>query len=119
MELLAFLLMVGAGVAAYLKVVWLATESRAIRLWAIWALLGSVVLFFDAMTNTLCGMAENRSELFNERCDSGVPYIPLYGIPLLLTAPLLRHYLSGAVVFALWAIVIATAIAIPMHLFSV
>lgn len=113
------MLLIGLGAAAYLKIVSLSTESRAIRLWAIWALVGSAVLGFDAIFNSLCGIAENRSELFYERCEGSVPYIPLYAIPLLLIVPLLRRYVSGAVVLGLGILIIATAIAIPMHLFSV
>jgi hypothetical protein len=81
MEFLAVVLLTGA---AYLTAVWLSTESRAIRFWAIWAVVGSIVLGIATILTTACGLAENRSELYYERCEGSVPYIPLYAIPLQL-----------------------------------
>jgi hypothetical protein len=62
-------LLAGAGGASYLAAVWFSTESRAIRLWAIWAVVGSIVLGLAAILTTACGIAENRSELYYERCE--------------------------------------------------
>lgn len=112
-------LLAGAAGAAYVAAVWLATKSRAIRFWAIWALVGSVVLFIATLLTTLCGLAENRSELFHERCEGSIPYIPLYAIPMLLAAPFLRRFVSGAVVLSLGGALIAAAIIIPLQLLSV
>jgi hypothetical protein len=100
-------------------IVWSSTESRAIRFWAVWAVIGSLVLGIDAVFNSLCGIAENRSELFYERCEGSVPYIPLYAVPLLLAAPILRNYVSGFSLLAMGVLVIAVAMMVPMQLFSV
>jgi hypothetical protein len=117
-DLLALLLVVALGVA-YLAFVWAVSEEREIRFWAVLALVGSVVLGLDATLNSFCGIAENRSELFNERCEGSVPYIPLYAIPLLLAMPLLRRFLSGPAVLMVAAVLVLVAIAIPQQLLSV
>lgn len=118
MGFLVVLLLTGAG-AAYLRALWLSTESRAVRCWAIWAVVGSIVLGIATILTTACGLAENRSELYYERCEGSVPYIPLYAIPLLLTAPFLRRFMPGALLFAAGGLLVAAAIAIPMQLLSV
>lgn len=118
MGFLVVLMLAGVG-AVYLRAVWLCTESRAIRLWAIWALVGSVVLGIAAILTTACGIAENRSELYYERCEGSVPYMPLYAIPLLLAMPFLRRFVSGALLFVASGLLVVAAIAIPMQLLSV
>lgn len=112
-------MLAGGGGAAYLATVWLSTESRAIRFWAVWAVVGSLLLFIAAALTSLCGIAENRSELYNSRCEGSVPYIPLYAIPLLLAAPLLRRYMSGGLLLIMGCLVVVAAIAIPLKLLSV
>ncbi len=119
MEFLVVVLLTGAGGAVYLTAVWRSTESRAIRVWAIWAVVGSIALGIDAILNTACGIAENRSELFYERCEGSVPYIPLYAVPLLLAAPFLRRFVPGALLLVAGGFLVAVAIAVPMHLLSV
>jgi hypothetical protein len=119
MDFVAAMLVIGAGAAAYLKVVWLSTESREIRISAIWALVGSLVLGLDFIFNSLCGLAENRSELFQERCEGSTPYIPLYVIPLLLAAPILRRFAPGGTVLMIGAVLVVTAILVPLQLLSV
>jgi hypothetical protein len=119
MELLAVVLLAVASGAAYLAFVWFITESREIRFWAIWALAGSVLLAFAAILTSLCGIAENRSELFNERCEGSVPYIPMYAIPALLATPFLRRFLSGPAVLMVGILLVVLAIAIPKRLLAV
>lgn len=119
MDPLAVVLLVGAGGAAYLTVVWLSTESRAARLCAILAMVGSIVLCMGAILTTACSLAENRSALFYERCEGSVPYIPLYAIPLLLAVPFLRPFVSGALLLVMGGLLVAAAIAIPLQLLSV
>jgi hypothetical protein len=119
MDFLVVVLLVGAGGAAYLIVVWLSTESRPIRLCAIWAVVGSIMLGIAAILTTACGLAENRSELFYERCEGSIPYMPLYAIPLLLAAPILRRFVPGAFLLVVGAFLVAAAIAIPLQLLSV
>jgi len=119
MEFLVVVLLTGAAGAAYLTAVWLSTESRAIRLCAIWAVVGSIVLGIGAILTTACSLAENRSELYYERCEGSVPYIPLYVIPLLLAAPLLRRFVPGALLAVMGGFLVAIAIAIPLRLLSV
>lgn len=116
---LVLILLAGAGGAAYLAAVWLSTESRAIRFWAIWAVVGSLVLLIATAFISLCGTAENNSELFHERCEGSIPYIPLYATPLLLAAPLLRRFVSGTLVLLVGALLVAAAIAVPLQLLSV
>lgn len=111
--------LIGAGIAAYVTAVWLSTESRAIRFWAIWAVVGSIILGIAAILTGFCGIAENRSELFQERCEGSVPYIPLYAIPLLLLTPILRRFVPGALLLVVDVLLIAAAIAIPSQLLSV
>lgn len=119
MEFILVLMLAAAGGAVYLAFVWFSTESREIRFWAIWAVVGSVVLGFAAILATICGIAENRSELFYERCEGSVPYIPLYAIPLLLATPFLRRFLSGLSVLIVGALLVVVAIAVPEKLLSV
>ena len=119
MEFLAVVLLTGAGGAAYLTAVWLSTESRAIRFWATGAVVGSIVLGIATILTTACGLAENRSELYYERCEGSVPYIPLYAIPLLLAAPFLRRVVPGASLLVVGGFLVAAAIAIPLQLLSV
>jgi hypothetical protein len=119
MDFLVVVLLTGAGGAAYLATVWLSTESGATRFWAIWAVVGSVVLGIAAILTTACGIAENRSELFYERCEGPVPYIPLSAIPLLLAAPLLRRFMPGALLLVVVGFLVAAAIMIPLRLLSV
>ena len=119
MDFFAVVLLVGAGGAAYLIAVWLSTESKPIRLCAIWAVIGSIVLGIAAILTTACSLAENRSELYYERCEGSVPYIPLYVIPLLLAAPILRRFVPGAVLLGVGCLLVAAAIAIPLQLLSV
>lgn len=116
---LVVILLAGAGGAAYLAAVWLSTESRAIRFWAIWAVVGSLVLLIATAFISLCGIAENRSELYNSRCEGSVPYIPMYAIPLLLATPILRHFVSGAWLLVVEGFLVAAAIATPLQLLSV
>jgi putative copper export protein len=73
MDVLLVVLLVGAGGAGYLTAVWLSTESRPIRHCAIWAVIGSIVLGIAAILTTACSLAENRSELYYERCEGSVP----------------------------------------------
>jgi hypothetical protein len=61
MELLAVVLLTGAVCAAYLTAVWLSTESRAIRFWAIWALVGSLVLGIDSLLTKRRGADQGHS----------------------------------------------------------
>jgi hypothetical protein len=112
------LLAVAIGVA-YLAFVWATTESREIRFWAGCAVAGSVVLCLAAIFSSLCGIAENRSELFYERCEGSVPYIPLYGIPALLATPFLRRSLSGPAVLMVGIVIVLVAITVPKELLSV
>lgn len=119
MDFLVVVLLVGAGGAGYLTAVWLNTESRAIRFWAVSAVIGSIVLGIAAILTTACGLAENRSELYYQRCEGSVPYIPLYAIPLLLATPVLRRFAPGAFVLAVDAFLVGAAIAIPLQLLSV
>ncbi len=119
MDFLVVVLLAGVGSAAYLTTVWLCTESRAIRICAIWAVVGSIVLGIATILTTACGIAESRSEIFYERCEGSVPYIPLYAIPLLLAAPFLRRYVPGALLLVVGGFLVAAAIAIPMQLLSV
>jgi hypothetical protein len=116
--LVVILLAIASG-AAYIAAVWHSTESRAIRFWAVWALVGSAVLCIATILTTFCGIAENRSELFHERCEGSVPYIPMYAIPLLLAIPFLRRFLPGVLLLMVSVILIAAAIAIPHQLLSV
>lgn len=109
----------GVSGGAYLAAVWLSTESRAIRVWAIWAVVGSIVLGIATILALFCGLLENRSELFHERCDGSVPYIPLYAVPLLLAAPFLRRFVPGALLGVAGGFLIAVAIAVPLRLLSV
>jgi hypothetical protein len=119
MESLAVLLLIGGGIAAYLAIVWAVTASRAIRRFAVLAVIASVVLGLASTFYTLCGIAENRSELFYERCEGSVPYMPLYAVPLLLAAPVLRRFISGGLLLMMIAVVVVVAIAIPKQLFDV
>jgi hypothetical protein len=111
--------LIGAAIAAYLTAVWLSTKSRAILFWAIWAVVGSAVLLIAAILTAFCGIAENNSDLFRERCEGSIPYIPLYAIPLLLAIPFLRRVLPGVLLLVIGVLLIAVAIAIPEHLLSV
>jgi len=116
----ALVLMFAAATgAAYLAFVRSCTESREIRFWAAWALAGCVVLCLAAILNSFCGIAENRSELFYERCHGSVPYMPLYAIPPLLAIPFLRRFLAGPMVLMAGALLIVVAIAIPNQMFDV
>jgi hypothetical protein len=119
MDVLLVVLLVGAGGAGYLTAVWLSTDSKAIRFWAIWAVIGSIVLGIATILTTACGLAENRSELYYQRCEGSVPYIPLYAIPLLLAAPILRRFVPGTFLLVVGAFLVAAAIAIPLQLLSV
>ncbi len=113
------LMLAAASGAGYLAFVRFCTESREVRFWAVWALVGCVVLCLAAIFNSLCGIAENRSELFYERCHGSVPYIPLYAIPPLLVLPFLRHFLAGPVVLMVGALLVVVAIAVPNQMFNV
>ena len=119
MSPLVALLLIGTGVAAYLAAIWLSTDSRVIRFWAVWAVIGSVVLGITAILTTFCRITENHSELFHERCEGSVPYIPLYAIPLLLAVPFLRRFLPGGLVLTVGVLLIALAIMIPFQLLAV
>jgi hypothetical protein len=107
----------------YLVSIWRWTrdlaDARSVRFLAIGALVGSIVLFIAAALNGLCGIAENRSELFYERCEGSVPYIPLYAIPLLLAAPFLRRFVPGALIWGAGAVVVFVGIVVPLQLLSV
>ncbi|HET7417927.1 MAG TPA: hypothetical protein VFJ61_09920 [Solirubrobacterales bacterium] len=116
---LAVILLAGAAGVAYLALVWFGTESKEIRFWAIWAVVGSILLCLAAAVATSCGIAENRSDLFNERCNGSVPYIPLYAIPPLLATPFLRRFVSGPAVLMVGAAILVVAIALPERLLSV
>lgn len=116
---LVVILLASAGGAAYLVTVWVRTESRAIRFWAIWAVVGSFMLLIAAAFISLCGIAENRSELYNSRCEGSVPYIPLYAIPLLLATPILRRFVSAPLLLVVIGLLVVAAIAIPLQLLSV
>ncbi|MFL5833240.1 MAG: hypothetical protein ACJ76B_04580 [Solirubrobacterales bacterium] len=117
--ILVVLLAVATG-AAYLTLVWSTTESREIRFWAVWAVVGSLLLGIAWVFASLCGLAENRSELFYERCEGSVPYIPLYAIPPLLVMPFLRRFLSApAVLLAGILLVVVVGFLIPKELLSV
>lgn len=111
--------LIGAGVAAYLTAVWFSTKSRAILFWAIWAVVGSIILGIAAVLTAFCAIAENRSELFNERCEGSVPYISLYAIPLLLAVPFLRRFMAGGLVLVAGVLLVAAAIVIPWQLLAV
>jgi hypothetical protein len=116
--ILVVLLAVATG-AAYLTLVWSTTESREIRFWAIWALVGSLLLGIAWIFASLCGLAENRSELFYDRCDGTVPYIPLYAIPPMLAMPFLRRFISGPAVLMLGVLLVLVGFAVPKELLSV
>jgi len=119
MEGILVVLLAAAAGAAYLTLVWSITESKEIRFWAVWAVVGSLLLGIAWVFASLCGLAENRSELFYDRCDGSVPYIPLYAIPAMLAMPLLRRFISGPAVLMLGALLIVVAFAIPKELLSV
>lgn len=115
----AVLLLTVVGSAAYLVTVWLSTDSKPIRFWAILAVVGSLILGIAAIVTSACNLAENRSALFYDRCEGSIPYIPLYAIPVLLGAPILRRFVSGAVVFGLGSLLLAVAVVVPLELLSV
>ena len=77
------------------------------------------MLFLDAVLNGFCGIAENRSELFYERCEGPAPNLPLYAIALVLAAPFLRRFVSGALVFMVGALLVLFPILISAQLLSV
>jgi hypothetical protein len=119
MDTLVVVVLSAAGVAVYLTAAWLSTESRAVLVLAICAVIASIVLVLAAGLIGLCGLAENRSELFDQRCEGSVPYIPLYTIPLVLAVPFLRRFASGALLLVMGGLLVAAAIVIPLRLLSV
>jgi len=80
---------------------------------------GCLLLGIAWIFASLCGLAENRSELFYDRCDGSVPYIPLYAIPPMLAMPFLRRFISGPAVLMLGVLLVVAAFAIPNELLSV
>jgi len=120
MEGVLVILLAIACAAAYLVLVWSSTESREIRFWAVCAVIGGLLLGIAWIFASLCGLAENRSDLFYERCEGSVPYIPLYAIPPLLLLPFLRRSLSGFAVLAIGLfLIVVVGFLIPENLLSV
>jgi hypothetical protein len=114
--------------AFYLVAIWEWTreleDAWGVRFSAIWAIGAIVLLIVASGYLSLCGISENRSELFNERCEGGTPSLSLYGIPLVVLAPFVRRFLPGGdewtfVVAIAVAGIVATAVAVPMRLLSV
>jgi hypothetical protein len=121
---MAFLIVGLVTGAGYLVAIWRWTrdvaDARGVRQAAIWAVAGSIVLGIIAIIlNTNCELAENGSDLFNERCEGSTPDIPLYVIPLLLVAPFLRRSMSGPLLWFMGAMVVVVAVTISGELLSV
>jgi hypothetical protein len=60
------------------------SDDKALRVAVLLAIAGCALLAIDSFLMTLCGLAENRSDLYNARCEGGVPALPLAGIPVLI-----------------------------------
>ena len=74
-------LLIGAAVMLF---TWGTTREPRVRRAVAGAVAGSILLVIASAFLGLCGLGENRSELFNERCSGGTPNLPLLGIPILL-----------------------------------
>ena len=66
--------------------IWNSTERGLTRWVPLWALLAVLFLGLWTLFLQLCGLGENRSDLYNARCQGGTKYLPLLGIPLLVGA---------------------------------
>jgi hypothetical protein len=101
--------------------IWLARslDDRGARRAFTWAIVGSVILAIESSLLTICGIAENRSELYNDRCEGGTPFLPLLGIPFLLLTAVAY---ARTRVTLLWVVGIAgfvVALVVPWELLSV
>lgn len=109
-------LLIGAAVMLF---TWGATREPRVRRAVAGAIAGSILLVIASAFLGLCGLGENRSELFNERCSGGTPNLPLLGIPVLFLAAFGASRWHEELFWALGALTLAVAIVVPWELLDV
>jgi len=108
--------LVGAGI---LLTTWGATSAPRTR-WAVaGAVGGSILLVIASAFLSLCGLGENRSDLFHDRCSGGTPNLPLLGIPVLFLAAFGASRWNEGLFWALGALTLLVAIVAPWKLLDV
>jgi hypothetical protein len=99
-------------------IVWGATDDREIRQVATVVIVASVLLAWAACLLHLCGLAENRSELYDARCGGGTPDRPLLGIPVLMAIGLAAIRWRSPLWWLLGLAAFLGAIAVPWQMLS-
>ncbi len=109
-------LLIGAAVLLF---TWGTTEEARTRRAVAGAVAGAILLIIASAFFSLCGLGENRSDLFNERCSGGTPNLPLLGIPVLFLAAFGASRWHEELFWALGALALAVAVVVPWKLFDV
>jgi len=116
---------VGVGLLfamTFVAIAWAGTrgKSRRIRVTAVLVAIGCFVLmFWSFLAAAGCSLSENRSDLFYARCDAGVPWITLLGIPALLFLAVKAEKLNLAVLWLLGLAAFLVPVLVPYGLLSV
>lgn len=105
--------------SAVLFTTWGTTQQTRTRRAVAGAVAGSVLLVIAAGFLSLCGLGENRSDLFHDRCRGGTPNLPLLGIPVLFLAAFGASRWHEGMFWALGALTLAVAILAPWKLLDV
>ena len=113
-----FVLPILIGVAV-LFFTWAATRETRTRRAVAGAVAGSILLVVAAALHNLCGLAENRSDLFNERCSGATPDLPFLGIPVLFLAAFGASRWNEGLFWALGALGLLAALVVPWKLLDV
>lgn len=107
------------GVAAFVMIALVPHEAFRLKYAYLWVVPASILLAYAGAFLGLCGLAENRSDLYNARCESSVPWWPLLGIPVLCLLPLAFRRMPGVFVWAVGAFVVLLSVYVPLKMLSV
>jgi len=110
-DVVAAPLLIGAAAWGLVSV---ANPERRVRVAFAWAIGGGVALAYGSLVLSLCGLSENVTRLYAQRCTSGTPRWPLLGIPVLLViAFAARRVRRGGYLWILGAAVFLVALLAP------
>lgn len=104
-------LILGASVCGLIAVSAQKGRARSAYLWIVPA---CVLLVYGVLLLSLCGQTSPATNLYKERCNGGVPWWPLVGIPILLLLPVVLPRLSGVLLWLLGLGVVVMSFAIPL-----